>query len=103
MGAVYLGEHVSLGSKVAIKYLRPELASDADLVQRFFNEARAATRIEHAAVVQTMDFGTHPTGGTYFVMEFLPGESLATRLRRGPIEPAPATAIIRELARALAV
>ena len=45
MGAVYLAEHSLLGRRAAIKVLQPELSRNQDIVQRFFNEARAATAI----------------------------------------------------------
>ena len=86
MGAVYLGEHPLIGKKVAIKVLKEELASNEDVVRRFFNEARAVNDIHHQNIVDIVDFGKmkNESGNdfVYFIMEFLDGESLAARLRR---------------------
>src|SRR5438270_989781 len=86
MGAVYLGEHPLIGKRVAVKVLLEELAAKEDIVQRFFNEAKAVHDIGHQNIVDIVDFGkmTSDVGGdvVYFIMEFLDGESLAARLRR---------------------
>ncbi len=86
MGAVYLGEHPLIGKRVAVKVLLEELASKEDIVQRFFNEAKAVNDIGHQNIVDIVDFGKmkNDHGGdiVYFIMEFLDGESLAARLRR---------------------
>jgi serine/threonine-protein kinase len=83
MGAVYAGEHTVIGRKVAIKVLLSEVSSDSTRTRRFFNEARASAQIRHPGIVDVLDFGTASDGTAYLVMEFLDGESLATRLRRG--------------------
>src|SRR4051812_15600716 len=84
MGVVYTAEHITLGSPAAIKCLSSELCRDEGMVQRFFMEAKAATRIRHPGIIQVFDFGIHPrSGGAYFVMELLDGENLAAFLRRG--------------------
>lgn len=62
MGVVYVGRHETLGHRVVVKVLRPELSSRADVVQRFFNEAQAATAIRNPGIVQVFDFGTTPRG-----------------------------------------
>jgi serine/threonine protein kinase len=86
MGAVYLGEHPLIGKRVAVKVLLEELSSKEDIVQRFFNEAKAVNDIGHQNIVDIVDFGKMKaeTGSdiVYFIMEFLDGESLAARLRR---------------------
>jgi eukaryotic-like serine/threonine-protein kinase len=87
MGAVYLGEHPLIGKRVAVKVLLEELSSKEDIVQRFFNEAKAVNDIGHQNIVDIVDFGKmkNDSGGAdivYFIMEFLDGESLAARLRR---------------------
>jgi serine/threonine-protein kinase len=82
MGAVYLAEHPGIGRKAAVKMLHPEMAQNEEVVTRFFNEARAANAIQHPGIVEVFDFGTLPSGATYIIMEFLAGESLATRIRR---------------------
>jgi serine/threonine-protein kinase len=82
MGVVYVGRHETLGRRVVMKVLQPELSRHAEMVQRFFNEARAATEIRHPGIVQVFDFGTTPEGRAYFVMELLEGETLAARLKQ---------------------
>src|SRR5436190_23046345 len=89
MGTVYLAEHPGFGRRAAVKVLRPELAREPQLVQRFFNEARAANAIGHPGIVDVFDVGTLAGGIPYIVMEHLAGESLASRLRRnGRLPPA---------------
>ncbi|HWU86779.1 MAG TPA: protein kinase, partial [Kofleriaceae bacterium] len=82
MGVVYVGRHEALGHRVAVKVLQPEMSSNAAMVQRFFNEAQAATAIRNPGIVQVFDFGTTPNGRAYFVMELLEGETLTVRLAR---------------------
>ncbi|HEY4238934.1 MAG TPA: serine/threonine-protein kinase [Kofleriaceae bacterium] len=82
MGAVYLAEHTALRRRAAIKILHAEYSHRADVVARFFNEARAATAIDDPGIVQIFDFGQHTDGTVYLVMELLNGESLEQRLRR---------------------
>ena len=82
MGAVYTAEHTLIGRVTAIKMLLPELSKNQEIVNRFFNEAKAATAIRHPGIVEIYDFGYHTDGSAYIVMEHLDGESLETRLRR---------------------
>ena len=104
MGVLYVAEHATLGHKVAIKLLRPELSKDTGLVQRFFLEAKAATQIQHASIVQIFDYGVHPaTGSAFFVMELLAGESLAARLHAGRLPIDKLISIGRQVASSLAI
>jgi serine/threonine-protein kinase len=82
MGEVYLAQHPLIGRRVAIKMLLPEYSSDPDTLARFFNEARATTQIRHPGIVDILDFGMHPSGGAYIIMEMLGGETLAATLKR---------------------
>src|SRR5215468_9667960 len=82
MGTVYLGEHTLLGRPAAIKVLLPSLSTNEEVVKRFFNEARAVTRIADPGIVQIFDFGHHPDAGAFIVMEFLEGEAMDRRLKR---------------------
>src|SRR5215470_9989013 len=82
MGAVYLGEHPLIGKRVAVKVLRAELAANAEIVRRFFNEAKAVNDIGHQNIVDIVDFGKMPGDSgevVYIIMEFLDGDSLAAR------------------------
>jgi tRNA A-37 threonylcarbamoyl transferase component Bud32 len=101
MGAVYVGSHSLLGRRAAIKVLLPELSRNQAVVNRFFNEARAATAIKHPGIVEIYDFGFATDGSAYIVMELLAGESLADRLRRGRLPLATAIQLARQTAAAL--
>jgi serine/threonine protein kinase len=81
MGTVYLGEHQLLGSRAAIKVLLPEMSEQKRIVERFFDEARAATRIQDPGIVTVHEIGWHGTSA-YIVMEHLNGETLTSRLAR---------------------
>jgi serine/threonine protein kinase len=83
MGVVYAAEHDLMGKKAAVKLLLPELSANQEIVQRFFNEAKAATKIQHPGIVDVYDFGYHASGHAYIVMEFLQGESLTDLLKKG--------------------
>jgi serine/threonine-protein kinase len=82
MGVVYVAEHTLLGRKAAIKVLLPELSAHNEIVQRFFNEARAVTQIADPGIVQVFDFGYHEDGSAFIVMELLEGEPMDRRLAR---------------------
>src|SRR5580658_3433296 len=82
MGAVFEAVHESIGQRVAIKLLHPAYAARPEMVQRFFNEARAVHMVHHPGLVKTMDFGQLDGGAAYMVMEFLDGEPLSSRLHR---------------------
>src|SRR3954454_2220530 len=80
MGTVYKAEHVLIGKLAAVKVLHPDLCHNREIVNRFFNEAKATTQIKHPGIVEVFDFGYLPSGDAYIVMEFLEGMSLAQRL-----------------------
>jgi serine/threonine protein kinase len=102
MGAVYLGQHTLLGRHAAIKVLLPALSTRPDIVNRFFNEARAATSINDPGIVQIFDFGVHTDGSAYIVMEFLEGETLDDRIRKlGRLHARDALTIARQVAASL--
>ncbi len=83
MGTVYTAQHALLGKSAAIKVLRPEFSGNKDIVNRFFNEAKATTSIKHPGIVEVWDYGYLASGDGYIVMEFLEGMTLARRLKRG--------------------
>src|SRR4051812_36298320 len=102
MGTVFVGEHILLGRRAAIKTLLPLLSGKPEIVDRFFKEARATSAIPDPGVVQIFDFGYHVDGTAYIVMELLEGEALSARLDRlGRLHPAEALRIARQVAGAL--
>jgi len=82
MGAVYEGENTRIHRRVAIKVLHAEVATKADIVQRFEREAQAAGRIGSEHIVEVLDLGNLPSGERFMVMEFLDGEPLSDRIKR---------------------
>ncbi len=88
MGVVYEGEHVHVGRRVAIKFLRRDLATHPRLLQQFRFEARAAGQLASDNVAAVLDFGMASDGALYLVMEKLRGETLAQRLVRRHLLPA---------------
>src|SRR5437868_14924072 len=103
MGVVYRAEHTQLGKPAALKMLLPQMSHDAAIVQRFFNEARAASAIDHPGIVEIYDFGTHTDGRAYIVMALLKGETLQERMQREPPAPIEGATIVAQVAGALAV
>src|SRR5262245_54904356 len=102
MGVVYRAEHTLLGRKAAVKVLRSQISEE--LVDRFFNEARAAAMLHHPSCVEVFDFGHRPDGSAYIIMELLEGEPLSERLEREARLQVPvAAAIGRQVASALHV
>src|SRR6185503_995451 len=84
MGEVYLAEDTSLDRQVALKVLSPLLASDPQYVQRFRREARAASSLSHPQVCVIHEVGEAEDGCPFMAMELVEGESLESRLLRGP-------------------
>ncbi len=103
MGMVFLGEHLLIQRRAAIKTLQPSLSRQPEIVERFFNEARATSAISDPGIVQIFDVGYHVDGTAYIVMELLEGEGLADRLDRLGTLPIPsALRIARQVASSLA-
>jgi len=93
MADVYLAEDETLGRLVAVKVLKRRLAADAEFVERFRIEARAAASLNHPNIVAVYDRGT-AEGATFIAMEYVRGESLKQRVRRdGALAPAEAVGI----------
>jgi serine/threonine protein kinase len=102
MGLVFAAVHETIGKRAAIKVLRAELSENAEVMRRFFNEARATSQVRHPGLVDVYDFGQLPSGSAYIVMELLEGETLYSRLRRQPCLGEPlAVALGSQLAAAL--
>jgi len=82
MGAVYVAEHPLIGKKVALKVIHRELATNKEVVQRFFQEAKAVTKIGNEHIIEIHDFGQTPEGDHFYIMEYIEGETLASVLAR---------------------
>src|SRR5271170_4429094 len=82
MGTVWEGRHVSLGTRVAIKFIDVEYADSQEARTRFDNEARAAATIQSKHAIQIFDHGVTDDGKPYIVMELLVGEPLDKRISR---------------------
>lgn len=103
MGTVWEGVHVRLGTRVAIKFIRPQFAEQPEARARFEIEARAAARLQTKHAVHVYDYGVTEQGLPYIVMEFLEGESLSDAIiRRGPLPATEVAFLIAQAARALA-
>ena len=82
MGTVYLATHLDLERPVAVKIIRPEFASDADVSDRFLREARTMAKLRHPNAAMIFDAGNLPDGRHFIVMEFVEGETLSQALAR---------------------
>ncbi|MBN1611716.1 MAG: serine/threonine protein kinase [Polyangiaceae bacterium] len=102
MGSVWEGIHVSLGTRVAVKFIDSEYINSEEIRARFANEARAAAKLVSKHVVQVFDHGACADGRSYIVMEFLSGEALDHRLDRvGRLSPAETARIVTQVCRGL--
>jgi serine/threonine protein kinase len=102
MGRVYEAEHIEIGKRVALKILHPAYSQTPDLVERLKREARAASKIAHANVVDVTDSGTTPDGAFFFVMEYIEGIELGELIHReGKLAVPRALAITAQVCRAL--
>jgi len=102
MGLVYEAVHNVIEKRVAIKVLREDFSRRAEVVERFRQEAKSASRIGHEHIVDISDFGETPQGASYFVMEYLDGEDLAGLLgREGTLDPGRAVSILLQCCKAL--
>ncbi len=102
MGTVYLAEHALIKRRVAVKILRPDLASDANVIKRFMNEARAAGTLGHPNIVESTDMGFIDVSVPYIVFEYLEGSLLTDEIARlGSLPVRRAVSITRQIASAL--
>jgi eukaryotic-like serine/threonine-protein kinase len=103
MGSVWIAEQVSIGARVAVKFIATNVARpNTHVVARFKREAAIAARIKSPHVVQVIDFGTTGDGTPYLAMELLEGETLQQRLKRtGAISTRDTALIVAQVAQAL--
>src|SRR4029078_10968655 len=101
-GEVWEAKHLRLpGKRVVVKVLLFG-ATDATILARFRREAEIGSRLGHPNIVQVLDFNTLADGTPYIVLELLQGESLASRLLRGPLPLEQAKSIVTQVGSALA-
>ncbi|HEX3762035.1 MAG TPA: protein kinase [Kofleriaceae bacterium] len=85
MGVVYKARQTPLDRVIALKMLNSQMATDPTWVQRFYNEAKACSRLQHPNTIRMFDFGQTPDGRLFMTMEFLDGMSLREALGKGPL------------------
>lgn len=101
MGSVWVAEHLSLRSQVAIKLIDPLIAESPEALARFMREAQASAALRSPHVVQVLDYGVH-AGIPFIAMELLEGESLGSRLQRvRRLSPLDTSRIFDQVARAM--
>lgn len=101
MATVYKARQLSLDREVAIKVLPQKFTSNADFVRRFYDEGRAAGKLNHANIVGALDVG-EANGFHYFVMEYVEGETVFEYVQEhGRYSEAAALGIAIDIARAL--
>ncbi|MBA3396187.1 MAG: serine/threonine protein kinase [Deltaproteobacteria bacterium] len=98
MGSIYRAIDLTSGNLIAIKLMRDHVANEKE---RFQREARMLAELDHPNIVRFVAHGAATTGALYLAMEWLDGEDLASRLRRGPLEVDEALALIGRAASAL--
>jgi serine/threonine protein kinase len=110
MGEVYEAEDLEIGTRLALKTLRSEIAFQAQIIARFRQEIQLTRLVTHANVCRTFDVFHHQVPGTasipakdvtYFTMELLEGETLSLRLRRGRLSLEETRFLVRQMANAL--
>ena len=102
MGVVYKARQVSIDRVIAIKVLNPQMASDPTWVQRFSNEARACSRLQHPNTIRMFDFGQSQDGRYFLTMEFLEGQVLRGAIAQGPMPPSRVAKILIQCCASLA-
>jgi serine/threonine-protein kinase len=100
MSVMYRATDVRLGRKVALKVMGENLTGDAEFRERFVDEARNTSAIDHANVVPLYDFG-EVDGLLYIAMRLVDGADLATLIKDGPLSPARTLALLAQVAEAL--
>src|SRR5206468_3401056 len=103
IGAVFLAEDLTLGTRVALKVLKSEYAADPEVLARFEREAKAMTVLVHENIVAALGFGRSPEGDMCLVMELVEGETLRSALKRiKPFPPHGVVEVANQIAAALA-
>ncbi len=101
MGIVYKARDTRLARTVALKFLPPELTRDPQAKERFEQEARAASSLDHPNLCTILELGETPDGRLYLAMPCYDGETLRRRIERGPLPVSEAVDIALQIARGL--
>jgi serine/threonine protein kinase/Tol biopolymer transport system component len=102
MGVVYKARDTRLARTVALKFLPPELTRDPQARERFEEEARAASSLDHPNLCTILELGEAPDGRLYLAMPHYDGETVRRKIDRGPLDVAEALDIATQIARGLA-
>jgi len=101
MGVVYLAEDVTLGRRAALKFLPPDAKRDDQATQRFIQEARTASALDHPNVCTIYETGESQDGRLFIAMAYYEGETLEQRLQRGLLPVGEAVDVALQVARGL--
>lgn len=101
MGTVFSAEHITLGKRYALKFLRTDAAAHESSARRFEREARLLAKLDHENVVSLIDLGTGEQGPAYLVLEYIRGRTLRQELRAGILPLNRLVAIVIQVARGL--
>ncbi len=102
MGEVYIGEHIRITKKVAIKFLHHEISGNPEALGRFQQEAQSASSIGHRNIVTIDDFGAMDDGQVFLCMEYLAGESMSEAMMApGGLEPIRALSLMMQVCEGL--
>lgn len=101
MGVVYRAVDERLDRAVALKFLAPAVADDASAKERFVLEARAAAALDHPNICTILEIGEAPGGDVYIAMPFYQGETLKSRIGRGPLPVGEALELAAQISRGL--
>jgi serine/threonine protein kinase/Tol biopolymer transport system component len=102
MGVIYKARDARLGRIVALKFLPPELTRDPEAKERFVQEARAASSLDHPNLCTVLEMGETPAGRLYLAMPCYDGETLRRKIERGPLPVGEAVDVAVQIARGLA-
>lgn len=101
MGAVYLGEHVLMHKRIAVKILHPEVDDQPEIVARFEREAVVGAHVRHPNIAHATDFGKLDDGAYFLVLDYIEGRNLGDLIREGPIAAPRVVRIAKQVAGAL--
>jgi TolB-like protein/tRNA A-37 threonylcarbamoyl transferase component Bud32/Tfp pilus assembly protein PilF len=102
MGVVYKAEDIKLRRMVALKFLPHQWISDPDARERFIQEARAASALDHPNICNIYEIGEAEDDRMYIAMAYYEGESLRDKIKRGPLAPEEALGLAIQAATGMA-